>query len=703
MGFFDVVWPRIAALAAATLVLTACGDSGSSAARKSAETSTTLQSHNLESDSMNTATLPFGSWPSPISAESLVEGARGIGSLSKDGDFFYWLESRPQEGGRNTIMRWRPGQSPEEVLAQPFNVRTRVQEYGGSALLVSGGRIWFSNFADQRVYLFEPDAKQASEPRPITPDAPLRFAGCALDEGRNRLLCIREDHRAPGEPSNALVALATDAVSEGDVLFSGTDFVSQPRLSSDGAKITFVSWMHPNMPWDNTALHSATFAEDGSLENLRQHNPGKSEAVLDPQWSPDGALIALSDRDNWWQPYRVDGETFTPLGATLLGHEVGGPAWSIGGRYVYPMPSGDVLFIAARGSVESLYLLRTTGELKRIDIDAVSFGSIVAESDRMYLTVGFADRPSALIAADYDGNILEVVRRSKDTALAAQWVPTFEQRVFPLEGGGETYGIFYPPQNPHAQAPEGTAPPLIVAVHGGPTGAAGVSYNPGHYYWTSRGFAVLDLNYRGSTGFGREYRRALYGQWGIADVEDAVAAVKSLVEDGLADPDRLIIRGGSAGGYTTLAAHAFYDTFAAGASYYGVSDIEALARDTHKFESRYLDQLIGPYPERRDLYQERSPINHLEGFGAPLILLQGLEDPIVPPNQSEMIFSALKGRGVPTAYVAFEGESHGFRKAENIISSREAELYFYAQVLGLSPADDLAPIAIENLNSAPAP
>jgi len=357
-----------------------------------------------------------------------------------------------------------------------------------------------------------------------------------------------------------------------------------------------------------------------------------------------------------------------------------------------------MLLVARKGSGEELVLLKRDGSHRVLQTGAVSYGSLVFDDGLLYLTAGFAQQPSALVTASLEGGLQATIRRAADAALDADWVPAYQQVSFPLPSGGEAYGVYFPPKNPAAIAPANTAPPLIVSVHGGPTGVAGVSYRPEHYYWTSRGFAVLDLNYRGSTGFGREYRRALYGEWGVTDVEDAAAGAAWLAKQGLADPERLIIRGGSAGGYTTLAVHAFYDTFAAGASYYGVSDIEALAQDTHKFESRYLDQLVGPYPERKDLYVERSPIHHLEGFNAPLLLLQGLDDPIVPPNQSEMIYEALKKRGVPTAYVPFEGESHGFRKAENQIAAREAELYFYAKVLGLSPADTLPKIPIDNLD-----
>ena len=637
--------------------------------------------------------LDYGSWPSPITAESLVEGSRGLGGPHKDGDYLYWLELRPEQGGRTTIMRWRQGEEPVELLPEPFNVRSRVQEYGGGSLLVANGRLWFSNFEDQRLYSFTP----GEEPIPITPESELRFAGCRLDVPRNRLICIREDHRGAGEPVNSLVALPTGGMSEGEILFSGTDFVSAPRLSADFSRIAFTSWMHPNMPWDNTSLQSAGFDAEGKLDGLLTHNPQSAESVIDPQWSSDNRLFALSDRDNWWRPYAVEGASFSPLATGLKEVEIGGPDWSIDRHYYHLLESGEMLVIARRGSVETLHILDGKGGQRLLDTGAVAYSSVAIAGDRLYVTAGFAKQPSALIAIDRQGAILEVLRRSTDRGLEASWVPGIEQISFPVPGGAVAHGVYLAPQNPGVAAPPGKAPPLIVSVHGGPTASAGVSYNPGHYFWTSRGFAILDLNYRGSTGFGRSYRRALYGNWGITDVEDAVAGANWLAKQGLADPGRLIIRGGSAGGYTTLAAHAFHATFAAGASYYGISDMEALAGETHKFESRYLDQVIGPYPERRDLYIERSPIHHLEGFKAPLILLQGLDDPIVPPNQSEAIFAALKRNGVPTAYLAYEGESHGFRKAETLISALEAELYFYARVLGFDPADDLPAITIENL------
>ncbi|MEM1145714.1 MAG: prolyl oligopeptidase family serine peptidase [Pseudomonadota bacterium] len=642
-----------------------------------------------------TSSRPYGSWPSIISAESLVAGARGIYSLQADGDSLYWLEARPEEGGRVTIMRRRESGQMDELLPAAFNARTRVHEYGGGSLLVADGVIWFSNFADQRLYRMKP----GSDPQAITPAEKYRYAGCALDRRRDRLICIREDHRAEGEPINALVTLAAHEPSSPSVLFEGTDFVSAPRLDDGGEKVAFTSWQHPNMPWDNTSLHSAGFDEEGNLVDLELHNPVSKESVVDPQWVSSGDLIVLSDRDNWWRPYAVDGREFRALPVDLKSSEIGGPDWSIDTRYQLHDSRLGTLYIARTGAVERLFRVSPQGERQELAIGATSFSSMVVLGEKIYLVAGFPDRPAELLAVSSAGEVTDRIRATRDSVLAAEWVPAFKEVSFPVGEDAVAHGVYLPPKNPQTTASAEELPPLIVAVHGGPTSVASVGYRPDFYFWTSRGFAVLDLNYRGSTGFGRSYRRALYGHWGIADVDDAVAGARWLAEQGLADPKRLLIRGGSAGGYTTLAAHAFHSTFAAGASHYGISDIEALARDTHKFESRYLDQLIGPYPEKKELYRERSPIHHLAGFSAPLILLQGLEDPIVPPNQSEAIYEALRSSGVATAYIAFEGESHGFRKAENQIAARQAELYFYSKVLGFETADTLPAIAIENLRS----
>ncbi len=628
-----------------------------------------------------TTTRKYGSWASPISAAAVVEGSRGLSSLAFDDGYLYWVESRPLEGGRSTIMRWGPGGEPEELLPLPWNARTRVHEYGGRCVLVAGGTIWFSNFADQRIYRMNP----GSEPEAVTPAEGFRFAAFVLDRVRNRLICVREDHRGDGEPRNTLVALAPDRVTEGEVLFDDGDFVSAPCISPDGSRIAFTSWRHPNMPWDNTSLWSATFDQRGDLAGLTLHNDGTSEAVLDPQWRADNALFAVSDRDNWWQIYRVTGELFSSVSPGVEHAEIGGPDWSIGRHYYQLLDDYSILAQSARAGVESLLLIDPTTSISReLPIASAAIIDFLAVAEQLFLINAPVDSAAKILATDLDCKAPTLVRAASDTRVDTLWIAPFQQVSFPGTGGTRSHGIYLPPTNPQFKGPDGEAPPLIVSVHGGPTAVASPAFKLNHLFWTSRGFAVLDINYRGSTGFGRAYRRSLYGYWGLYDVEDAVAGAAWLARQGLADPERLIIRGGSAGGLTTLSALAFHDTFSAGASYYGVSDIEALAKDTHKFESRYLDQLIGPYPERIDLYRARSPIHHLEGFNAPLLLLQGLDDPIVPPNQSEMIYEALKARGVPAEYLAFEGESHGFRKAENQIRALEAERDFYSRVLGLA-------------------
>lgn len=642
----------------------------------------------------------YGNWPSPITPNSLVEGVRGIGSLQYDNGFVYWLESRPEEAGRQTIMRWHQESGVEEILPTPFNARSRVHEYGGTSYLVHGNVIWFSQFDDQRLYRMTP----GDVPEPITVKSAnksaIRFAACTPDVSRGRLICVREDHRAGGEPRNELVAVAMDGRDqEGEILFAQSDFVSAPRLSSDGSSIAFVSWMHPNMPWDNTTLWSANFKRDGSLSDLAKHNANTQESVIDPQWADSGDLYALTDRSNWWSLNRVSTDTFEAIAHDEDEVEIGGPMWTLGASYYAFSPPNRAVAVMNRGGVEHLSILDLEGKgSSAIPIqDVTGIGSMVLADDRIVAVLRYANKPAELVSLKTDGTDISVIRTTSNSANPA-WSSPYQLVTFPTgDGNAVAHGIYLPPQHPDASAPPDQAPPLIVTVHGGPTGVSSPGYSLAQQFWTSRGFAILDLNYRGSTGFGREYRRALYGNWGVADVEDAVAGAKWLSDQKLADPARLIIRGGSAGGFTVLAAHAFHNTFSAGASHYGISDLTILAEETHKFESRYLDQVIGPYPELDHVYQQRSPINHLDNFKAPLIMLQGLDDKVVPPNQSEMIFEALKARGVPTAYVSFEGEGHGFRKAENIVYAIQAELYFYSRVLNMPVADDLPAIEIDNL------
>jgi len=644
----------------------------------------------------------YGNWPSPITPGSLVEGVRGIGSLQYDSGFVYWLESRPEEAGRQTIMRWHHESGAEEILPAPFNARSRVHEYGGTSYAVHGNVIWFSQFDDQRLYRMIP----GGTPEPITAESSIngaiRFAACKPDISRNRLICVREDHRAKGEPRNELVAVSMDGRDqEGEILFAQSDFVSAPQLSPDGSSITFVSWMHPNMPWDNTTLWSANFKQDGSLSDLTKHNSDTQESIIDPKWSDSGELYALTDRSNWWSLNRISRDTFEAIAHDEDEVEIGGPMWTLGASY-YAFSTGNrAVSVMNRGGVEHLAILDLRGNgSTTIPIQGVTgIGSMILADDRVMAVLTYANKPSELVSFTTDGTDISVIRTTSKSADPA-WSSPYQLVTFPTgDGNAVAHGIYLPPQNPGVSAPAGQTPPLIVTVHGGPTGVSSPGYSLSQQFWTSRGFAILDLNYRGSTGFGREYRRALYGNWGVADVEDAVAGAKWLSDQKLADPARLIIRGGSAGGFTVLAAHAFHNTFSAGASHYGISDLTILAKETHKFESRYIDQVIGPYPEFKHVYQERSPINHLDNFNAPLIMLQGLDDKVVPPNQSEMIYEALKTRGVPTAYVSFEGEGHGFRKAENIVHAIQAELYFYSRVLNMPVADDLPALKIDNMKN----
>ena len=639
----------------------------------------------------------YGSWPSPVSAASTVEGVRELGWLSYDRGVLYWIESRPDEGGRNTIMRRAPGGEPEEILPAPWYVRSRVHEYGGRSYLVENGTVWFSNFDDQRLYCMAP----GEEPRPITPKADLRYAAFVLDRTRERLLCVREDQRPEGEPRNTLVALPLEGMSEGEILFEDADFVSAPSLSDDGSRVAFISWRHPNMPWDDTSLWSAGFDEQGALSGLTLHNEGWRESVIDPRWGEGNQLHASSDRDNWWSIYRIEGSCFDRIEAGIEQAEIGGPAWSIGDHYYHFMADGRIAARVMKGSVEYAAIIDPDRSLTgQLPLNSASVIDVLPTEDGLFVINAPYDQPSALLQLSDDGVVRQVIRTASDNRLEGDWIPAYRLISFPTGNGEVAHGIYLPPTNPGAVAPADTAPPLMVTVHGGPTGVSRPAYNISHLYWTSRGFAVFDLNYRGSTGFGREYRRSLYGRWGVADVEDAVAGATWLADQGLADPQRLVIRGGSAGGYTTLAAHAFHDAFAAGASYFGISDMEALARDTHKFESRYLDQVIGPYPECKELYVQRSPIHSLAGFTAPLLLLQGLDDPMVPPDQSRLIFEALKSRGVPTAYLPFAGEGHGFRKAANRVRALQAELYFYAQVLGFETSEELPGLEIVGLDES---
>ncbi len=637
--------------------------------------------------------VPYGSWKSPITSDLLVAGTIGLGQIVTDGSDLYWTEGRPAEGGRNVIVRHTQDGRNEEFTPQPFNVRTRVHEYGGGAFTVHAGVITFSNFADQRLYQQHP----GTDPWPVTPDEKLRYAdGVFAADGR--FVCVREDHRTEGQEAiNTLVALALDGEDCGQVLVSGNDFYASPRFSPDGKQLAWITWNHPNMPWDGTELWIADFAADGTLANRQLVAGGIDESIFQPEWSPAGDLYFVADRSGWWNIYRRRAgisEALYPMAA-----EFGMPQWVFGMRtYAFVGTDSLLCTINKNGSKYLALLDGSSGELQSLDLPFTNITDLHVAGEKAYFLGGAPDMPDSVISLDLTTLEYMILRRSSDIVVDSGYLSIAETIEFPTAGGLNAFAFYYPPRNKDYEAPAGELPPLIVQSHGGPTGATNAVFNLGKHYWTSRGFAVLDVNYGGSTGYGRAYRQRLNGQWGIVDVADCTNGALYLVEQGLADGNRLAIRGGSAGGYTTLCALTFHDVFSAGASHFGVSDIEALAKETHKFESRYLDSMIGPYPQCRDLYIERSPIHFTEQINCPMILFQGLEDRVVPASQAELMFDAVKAKGIPVAYLAFPGEQHGFRRAENIKRVLEAELYFYGKVFGFELADPVAAVDIENLS-----
>lgn len=645
---------------------------------------------------------PYGSWKSPITADLIVTGTIGLGGIALDGDDVYWSEGRPAEAGRNAIARRTPDGKTADVTLSPFNVRTRVHEYGGGAFTVKDGIIYFSNFADQRLYKQTPDG----EPQAVSQESGgnLRYADAVIDTERGRIICVCEDHTGGGhEPVNTLVSINLDQGEDIQVLVSGSDFYASPRLSPDRTQLAWLSWNHPNMPWDGTQLWVAPIQADGVLGEPQLVAGGVEESVFQPEWSPDGSLYFVSDRTGWWNLYRWH----PPLVQGSLGEieplcemeaEFGLPQW-VFGMSTYAVESANrIICTYTQDGIWYLASLDTqTKQLEVIETPYTDISSVHAANNRAVFMAGSATEPTAVVQMDLATRQLEALRRSSQLEIDTGYLSVPQAIAFPTENNLTAYAFFYPPQNKDYTAPAGEKPPLIVKSHGGPTASTSSAFNLKIQYWTSRGFAFVDVNYGGSTGYGRDYRQRLKDQWGIVDVDDCANAAKYLAEQGLVDGERLAIAGGSAGGYTTLAALTFRDIFKAGASYYGVSDLEILAMDTHKFEARYLDGLIGPYPERKDLYEKRSPIHFTDQLSCPVIFFQGLEDKVVPPNQAEMMVEALKAKGLPVAYVAYEGEQHGFRRAENIKRTLDGEFYFYSRVFGFEPADAIEPVLIHNL------
>jgi len=635
----------------------------------------------------------YGSWKSPITADMIASASVRLGQIYLDGEDVYWVEERPAEGGRHVIVRRSLDGQTSDITPPPFNARTRVHEYGGGAFTVADGTVYFSNFVDQRLYRQGPGNK----PEPVTPEGDLRYADGVVDRRRGWLICVREDHTQAGrEAVNALVAIDLTGAKEPEVIVSGNDFYSSPRLSPDGSRLTWLTWNHPNMPWDETELWVGKLKNDGSIDERELVAGGDGESVFQPEWSPEGVLHFVSDHNGWWNLYRWRGGKVEPL--REMEAEFGLPQW-VFRMSTYAFESEDRIICAfrERGRWQLARLDPRTGSLEAIETPYSDITYVRGTHGKMVFLAGSPREPTSVVELDLATSKLVVLRRSSEVEIDSGYISVPEAIEFPTEKGLTAHAFFYRPQNRDFAAPTDEWPPLLVKSHGGPTAAAASTLSPSVQYWTSRGIAVLDVNYGGSTGYGRAYRQRLEGRWGIVDVDDCINAARYLTEQGEVDGGRLAITGGSAGGYTTLCALTFREVFKAGASHFGVSDLEALAKETHKFESRYLDRLIGPYPEQADLYRDRSPIHFTDRLACPVIFFQGLEDEIVPPNQAKSMVEALRAKGLPVAYVAFEGEQHGFRRAENVKRALEGELYFYSRVFGFELADEVEPVPIENL------
>lgn len=632
---------------------------------------------------------PYGSWISPITARMLTGSGAPVGGLATDGADLYWTESRAHEGGRVAIVRRDAAGAVSDAVPVGFNSRSRVHEYGGGSYAVRDGVLISCELTDQRVYRIEDGVATAitAEPKVAAGDryGDFEFHG-------DRVICVRERHREGKEAANTLVGFPSDGSDKPRVITKGHDFYSSPRVSPDGKRLAWLSWDHPCMPWDGTELWCAALADDGSISEPELIAGGVNESIFQPEWSPGGVLHFVSDRTGWWNLFRaVEGHVEA---IHLMDADFGLPQWGLGMRRYGFLPDGRIVAIFVEDGVDRVGVLE--GEsLLPVPLDYDFIGHTLATcGDQVYVVAGSGSEPMAVVGFDVDTLVTSVVTRSLDVDLDPGFISLPAPIEFPTTDGAIAHAFYYPPRNLGFTGPSGAKPPLLVVSHGGPTARTSSALDLGVQYWTTRGFAVVDVNYRGSSGYGRAYRNSLRGRWGVVDVDDCINAALFLADEGHVDPDRLAIHGWSAGGYTTLCALAFSDVFAAGASYYGVGDLAALAIDTHKFESRYLDSMVGPYPEAADLYEERSPVANMDEFSCPAILFQGLDDEVVPPSQAEQIVAALDAKGIPHAYVTFEGEGHGFRRAENIERAQEAELYFYGRVFDFDPADDLEPVAI---------
>lgn len=620
---------------------------------------------------------PYGSWESPITSSMIVESSIRLGDIVLDAETLYWNELRPEKKGRSVVVKW-DGQTVD-CLETPYNARSRVHEYGGGSFTVVHGEVIFSNFQDGGLYRRDSEGNIA----PIFVQEGKRFANPIVHG--EKIYAVEEEHRSEHEVINRLVEVG------GKVLHEGHDFYSMPTLHPDGSHLAFLTWDHPNMPWDESTLWVGRFDEEGNLVDVKAMAGGDEESIFQPMWSPEGDFYYVSDRNGWWNIYREDGSCVCEMEA-----EFGQPLWVFGMENYGFLEDGRIATVYKVKGIDHVGIIDPeTKTLEEIKLPFTSYSSFKVAGKTLYFTAAGPKELNVLAKYDLQERKIERIRKSKELTVDPGLLSEPEVVEFPTEGGKTAFGFYYPPKNKDYEGTD--RPPLIVKNHGGPSACSPAVLSLGTQFWTSRGFGYLDVNYGGSTGYGRDYRERLKGNWGIVDVDDCVNGALYLVREGRVDGDRMSIKGGSAGGYTTLAALCFKDVFKAGVSSYGISDLEALALHTHKLEAHYTDQLIGKYPEEKEKYQARSPISHTEKLSCPIILFQGADDKVVPPEQSEMLFEALKKKGIPTAYVLFEGEGHGFRMAENIKKALDNELYFYGKIFGFEPSDELEPITIENI------
>jgi dipeptidyl aminopeptidase/acylaminoacyl peptidase len=637
---------------------------------------------------------PYGSWASPITIDLLLKGTVQMRNqmVRWDGDDLYWSELRPDEAGRIVVCRRSANGEIGDVTPQGFNARSRVHEYGGGHFAVAGGTVWFTNFADQRLYRQD----GGGSPRPITVAADVRHADMVFDAGRGRLYAVREDHTTgASEPVNAIVSLDAQDGSDAFTVAAGNDFYSSPKLSADGNRIAWTTWNHPNMPWDGSELWVGELDRSGHVISSRKIAGGINESILQPEWSPDGELYFISDRSDWWNLYRARGEGDEPVCPRSA--EFGAPQWVFGMRfYAFSGPDEIMCLYSEPGGTRLGRIDLNAGAMRQVELIYSSLSCVQTNGRKLALFAGSSTLAERVLTLDLESGAQEVVKVANPAHLDPANMSIPKPIEFPTEGGLTAHAIYYPPKNHDFEGLQDEKPPLMVRCHGGPTGSAGPTYTFEYHYWTSRGFAVVDVNYGGSSGYGRAYRLRLNGEWGVVDVDDCINAARYLVEQGEVDGNRVWITGGSAGGYTVLLSLTKRDFYDTGASHYGIGDLELFIKETHKFEAHYCDTLIGPYPERADLYRDRSAVHFADNLKRPVILFQGLEDKIVPPSQAEEFVAVCKKKRLPYAYVAFEGEQHGFRKKENIRRSIEGELFFLSRIFGFSTADKIEPVEIEN-------